>query len=128
MEFKVDMRGMSQLKSRVRRLADKARAPDGEHSVSLSELCPPGFMARFTDFRTLEEMFDASGFTVEIPEDFAAIPDSEWDALVTNVTRFPDWQVMQQRAAAEWARRRLGLGEGWNSSSIATLGEHGFYP
>ena len=67
-------------------------------------------MARFTDFRTLEEMFDASGFAVETPEDFAAIPDSEWDAFVSNVTRFPDWRAMQKRAVVEWARRKLGLG------------------
>ena len=109
MQFKVDMRGLNQLKSRLRRLADNARALDGEHSVPLSELCPPGFMARCTDFRTLEEMFDASGFTVETPEDFVAIPDSDWDAFVAKVTRFRDWQAMQERAAAEWARRRLGL-------------------
>ena len=110
MQFKVDMREMSRLTSRLRRLAEKAQALDGEHSISLSELCPPAFMARFTDFRTLEEMFDASGFAVETPEDFAAIPDSEWDAFISNVTRFPDWRAMQKKAVVEWARRRLGFG------------------
>ena len=109
MQFKTGVRGQDQLKSRLRRLVDKARALDGEHSVPLSELCPPAFMARHTDFRTLEEMFRASGFTVETPEDFTAIPDSEWDAFVANVTRFSDWHAMQERAVAEWVRHRLGL-------------------
>ena len=90
-------------------MVDKARALEGEHSVPLTELYPPGFMARYTDFRTLEEMFDSSGFTVETAEYFAAIPDSEWDVFVANVTRFPDWQAMREKAVAEWARRRLGL-------------------
>lgn len=110
MSFRAEMRGMNQLKNKLRRLAQKAKALDGEHSVPLTELCPPAFMAKYTDFQTLEEMFEASGFTVETPEDFAAIPDSEWDTFVATVTRFPDWQSMQESAAAEWVKRRLDLG------------------
>ena len=70
---------------------------------------PTAFMARYTDFRTPVEMFGASGSAVETPEDFAAIPDSEWDAFVANVTQFPDWYPMQERAVAGCLRRRLWL-------------------
>ena len=40
MDFKVDTRGLNQLKSKLRRLAGKVRVLDEEHSVPLSELCP----------------------------------------------------------------------------------------
>ena len=95
---------------RLQQLAENAEAMDGEHSVPLTELCPPPFMARNTDFATIEEMFEASGFTVETPEDFAAIPDAEWDAFIASRTRFSDWRSMQERAAADWISRGIGLG------------------
>ena len=62
----------------------------------------PAFMAAHTDFGTFEAMFEASGFTFESPEDFATIPDAEWDAFIASVTRFPDWKTMQEKAAVDW--------------------------
>ena len=70
---------------------------------------PPAFMAEHSDFATIEDMFDASGFTVETPEGFAAIPDAEWDAFIASNTRFPGWKTMQEKAAADWISRGLGI-------------------
>ena len=93
--FTFEMSGFDELERRLQQLAENAEAMDGEHSVPLTELCPPAFMARNTDFATIEEMFEASGFTVETPEDFAAIPDAEWDAFIASRTRFSDRQIVQ---------------------------------
>ena len=54
-------------------------------------------------------MFEASGFAMETPEDFAAIPDAEWDAFIASRTRFADWRTMQEKAAADWFSRGTGL-------------------
>ena len=63
--------------------------------------------SRFTDFLTTDGEKPWRNRESEFePQD---ISPSEGDAFVANVTRFPDWQAMQQRAAAEWARHRLGL-------------------
>ena len=48
-------------------------------------------------------------FTLETPEDFAAIPDAEWDAFIASRTRFADWRTMQEKAAADWISRGIGL-------------------
>jgi thiamine pyrophosphate-dependent acetolactate synthase large subunit-like protein len=107
--FKFEMSGFDEIERQLQQLADNVEAMDGEHSVPLTELCPPAFMAEHTDFATIEEMFGASGFTVETPEDFAAIPDAEWDAFVASRSRFADWRTMQEKAAADWISRGIGL-------------------
>ena len=107
--FTFEMSGFDEIERELQQLADKAEAMDGEHSISLTELCPPAFMAEHTDFATIEEMFEASGFTVETPEDFAAIPDAEWDVFIASRTRFADWRTMQEKAVADWFSRRIGL-------------------
>lgn len=107
--FTLEMRGFDEIQRNLRRLADNAAAMDGEHSIPLTELCPPAFMAEHTDFATIEEMFGASEFAVGTPEDFAAIPDAEWDAFIANRTRFSDWRTMQEKAVADWFSRGIGL-------------------
>ena len=82
----------------------------GEHSIPLTQLCPPAFMAEHTDFASIEEMFEASGFTLETSEDLAAIPDAEWDAFIASRTRFADWETMQMKAAGDRLSRGIGLG------------------
>ncbi len=107
--FTFEISGFDEIERKLQQLANNAEAMDGEHSVSLTELCPPAFMAEHTDFATIEEMFEASGFTVETPEEFAAIPDTAWDAFIASRTRFADWRTMQEKAAAEWFSRGIGL-------------------
>ncbi len=106
-KFKVT--GFDSLQRKLRELGDNARALDGEHRIHLPELYPPAFMAKHTDFATIEEMFAASGFTLETPEDFTVVGSGEWDAFVANRTRFADWHSMQESALATWTAHRLGL-------------------
>lgn len=107
--FTLEMSGFDEIERKLQELADRAEAMAGEHSIPLTELYPPGFMAEHTDFATIEEMFDASGFAMETPEDFAAIPDAEWDTFIASRTRFADWETMQTKAAADWFSRGIGL-------------------
>ena len=107
--FKFDMSGFDGLERKLNRLAENAEALDGEHTVPLTELCPPAFMAKHTEFSTLEELFKASGFTVGTSEDFEVIPDEEWDAFIASVTGFPDWRTMLEKAAVDWIAQGTGL-------------------
>ena len=108
--FTLEVSGFDEIERKLQQLSDNVEAMTGEHSIALTELCPPAFMAEHTDFATIEAMFEASGFTVETREDFAAIPDAEWDAFIASRTRFADWRAMRTKAAAEWFRRGIGLG------------------
>jgi len=94
---------------KLRDLQRKAEQMDGEHSVTFTELFPDEFMLRNSEFPSVDSMFEGSGFKVESSEDFAAIPDEEWDVFIQERTRFASWDEMKNAAAQEWAMRRLEL-------------------
>lgn len=102
MGFHIDRSGLDKLQRRIESI------PKSEN-VSFGELFNPAFMRRYTQFESIDTMIEASGYTVETPEDFAAIPDAEWDAFIATNTQFPDWLEMQKTAAAERMKRQLGL-------------------
>ena len=91
-----------------RRLAEAQRRLENlSGPLSFEELFPPGFMRKYTDFPTIDEMVAASGHDVRSTEDFEAIPESEWNDLVRQRTRFQDWDAMRAKAGEELAERRL---------------------
>jgi len=94
---------------KLRDLQHRAEQLHGEHQVPVSELFPEEFMLLNTDYTSFNDMIDASGYSVESFEDFAAIPDDAWEAHVQMHTRFSSWKEMQSTAAQEWAARQLGL-------------------
>lgn len=105
------LEGLDDLQRKLQDLATRAERLDGEHSVPMSELFPPDFMRRFTDFLDIDEMFTASGYRVESTEDFAKIPDDAWDKFIAERTLFGMWQEMQEKAGGEWVSKKLGFDE-----------------
>jgi hypothetical protein len=94
---------------KLRDLQRKAEQVDGEHSVPLTELFHDEFMLRNTEFPSVETMLEGSGWKIETKEDFANIPDEEWDAFIRERTRFASWDEMKNAAAQEWVSRALEL-------------------
>jgi hypothetical protein len=107
MDFEI--KGMEELTRKLDDLAERARRLDGSHSIPIPELLTPSFLAGCSQFASVDEMFQASGFKIESAEDFKAIPDSEWDAFVKNQTSFDGWQQMLEAASAAWTQKQLGL-------------------
>jgi hypothetical protein len=70
---------------------------------------PPEFVSACSSFSNLEEMFKASPFKIDSPEDFKAIPDADWDKFIAEHTSFSTWQEMQQAAAKQWTVKQLKL-------------------
>jgi hypothetical protein len=105
-----EIKGMEELTRNLNDLAERAERLDGSHRVSIPELLPPSFLAGCSQFASADDMFQASGFKIESPEDFKAIPESEWDTFIRNNTSFESWQQMLEAAAAVWTKNQLGLG------------------
>lgn len=101
--------GFNELQKKLDKLAKNAKKLDGEHSVPVPELLTPSFVARHTRFKSADELFDSSGFKIEGPEDFKAIPDEKWDAYIRSVSNFDCWHTMLSEATGEWAKKRLGI-------------------
>jgi hypothetical protein len=98
----IDTSGLDELRRRIEKLSRGQK-------VSFSELFPPEFMRKYTDFGTIDALVQASGYTVETAEDFAKIPDEAWDQFIKARTRFSSWSEMQNQAGSEWAARQLGF-------------------
>lgn len=101
--------GLDELTKTLDRMAKGAKELDGEHKVPLTELLSPKFVSSHTRFANIDEMFEASGFKVESQEDFAAIPDAEWDDFIRSISSFSDWQAMLGEAGSAWAVKKLGF-------------------
>ncbi len=77
--------------------------------VHLGDLLTPDFIARHSRFAAEDEMFVASGFDIQSAQDFAAIPDVDWDRFIEQNTSFDTWLDMLQAAHFEWFQRNLKI-------------------
>ncbi len=79
----------------------------GMSEVKLVDLMNSEFITKCSKYSSLEELFAASGFKIESKEDFAKIPDDEWDAFICTCTTHENWLEMQKVAAASYAKAAL---------------------
>lgn len=82
----------------------------GTSEVKLVDLMDAEFVSGCSQYASLEELFEASGFKIESKEDFLKIPDDEWDQFVTRNTSFESWLEMQKAAALAYAKKKLFSG------------------
>ncbi|MBC3946685.1 hypothetical protein H8S21_15240 [Erwinia persicina] len=79
-------------------------------SVGFGELFNKEFLAACSSFSSLEDMFEKSGFKVETPEDFKAIPDDEWESFIIKNTSYDSWEEMQSDAGSKYFQKILNDG------------------
>ena len=101
--------GLNDLQKRLEKLADDAGALDGTHNVPLDDLLDQSFLQKHTQFLSLAELIENSGFDIQSAADFKAIPDDDWDRYIGSISKFTDWQTMLNSATQSWATKRLGL-------------------
>ena len=75
--------------------------------ISLDELLSPTFMAAFTRFGSIEEMFEAGGFSATLQEDGKLLSGDQWDAFVFSTTRFIGCADMLQSACYHWLAQKF---------------------
>jgi hypothetical protein len=80
-----------------------------EDADALAAVFPPSFMERHTDADTFEGFVEESEWEVSSREEFAAIPQGEFDDYVADRTSFGDFEEMLGQAGEEWMARQLGL-------------------
>jgi hypothetical protein len=103
------IKGLDKLQNQLRDLSRSAKKLDGQHSIPLLELLNDGFISKHTKFQSAEQLFQASGYKFETQEDFANIPDKEWDEYIRANSSFDNWESMQSAAALDWTKAKLGL-------------------
>ncbi|MGH9890460.1 MAG: hypothetical protein ACREA0_00435 [bacterium] len=77
------------------------------NGIPFSELFTTKFMSAHTQVPSFEALLEAGGYAVTTTEEFAAIPDVEWDQVIRKNTSFDSSTSMQQAAITEYLQQRL---------------------
>lgn len=107
MGFKLEVKGLTEIQSQLKRLQSRARSLHGTHSVPIRDLLTDQFMQKHTRFASVDEWFAQSPFEIQSQKDFESIPDAEWDSYVRTSTAFASWQDMLQKAGVAFAEKKL---------------------
>ena len=108
--IKVETKGLKGVQDRLSGLAKKARELDGQQqTIALPDLMTDDFVEAHSQHGSLQELFDASPFTIDSIEDFKAIPDADWDVFIADQTDFETWEEMQTEAVKQLLIRQLGF-------------------
>jgi hypothetical protein len=105
--IKFQMTGLEETLKKLETLQRRAQNLNGP--VPFEDLFPPEFMRRYTDFKSIENLLGGFGKPITSTEDFQRIPVAEWNAYVTEKTRFKSWDEMQSKAGQEYVERRLNM-------------------
>ncbi|MFH5834586.1 hypothetical protein ACHAL6_00750 [Proteiniclasticum sp. C24MP] len=87
------------------KLEDAIKSVNG--TVSFAELFTQDFMSRYTSFNSLEELLEYGGYHIESEEDFEAIPEDEFDKLISEKTKFQDWSTMLNAAVKNYSEEKI---------------------
>ena len=98
--MKIDLKGLDQLEKNVSKLS-------GIESIPLDDLMNPSFISSCSQYSNFEELIEAAGFKVESEEDFAAIPDQEWEQFIQTNTSYEGWIEMQEAAGLSYVTANL---------------------
>lgn len=82
MKFEIKVTGIDDAQRAIKEEQHRLERIPAEQEIPISELFPTEFLARYTQFGSLEEMFEASGFVVETAEDFDRVRGAEWDDFI----------------------------------------------
>jgi hypothetical protein len=97
---RIDTRGFDELERKAKEAERRSAA-----GIQLKELFPSNFMTKYSDFRSIDEMVQASGVTFKSIEDFNEISEQ----FISSHTRFSNWKEMLNTASAQWFAHSLGI-------------------
>ncbi len=59
------------------------------------------FLLKYSDVDSVDALLELGGFNVTSQDEFFAIPDDEWDAVINTHTEFASWQELLIAAAKD---------------------------
>ena len=98
--------GFGELNKELQRLQKNVKKASETREVSFDKLFTASFMRQNTSVSSFEK---AGGYRVNSKEDFAAIPEDEFDKYVKANSKFNSWQEMFHSASQAYLAKKLGL-------------------
>jgi len=103
MKITIDKSGHQQLLKNIAELTATTE-------LRLVDKMPPEFVSAHSSYADLDDLFKSSGFKYETPEEFAAIPDEDWNNFIRTNTDFESWEEMQMVAHHEFIKGKMNQG------------------
>lgn len=104
----VTITGLDELENGLNQMQKSAEELDGS-TVTLDDLFTQNFMRKYTNYSSIDELFEAGNFIVNSQEDFDNLSDSKLDLHISQNTKFNTFQDMLDEAGAEYALKQLGF-------------------
>lgn len=101
----IHVEGFEDLENELDDFRQRLEEAGGE--VPISDLFTDSFMRTYTEFETLEELFEESPWEFESQEDFEAIPGEEFDEYIHVHTDFDSWEGMVKAGFREYMFREF---------------------
>ena len=105
----IEMDGFDEVENMLDEIEKNADELDGENEVKFDDLFCTTFMKKYTDFLSIDEMFEKSDFDINSQEDFESISEDKLDMYVNKTTVFSTWEEMLEKAIQKWTIKKLGL-------------------
>lgn len=101
--------GFDELQKKLKKMSDGAKELEGKHQIPVPELLTESFITAHTKFKDAQELFDESGYKIDSPDDFKAIPNEDWDKYIVSASDFNSWKEMLKAATVLYAKQKMGL-------------------
>jgi len=75
--------------------------------LSIHELFTEEFLAEFTPFKSIADIFEKSNWGITTQQEFDKIPIWQKDKFIYENTKFATWQEMVQQAMNLWIDKQL---------------------
>jgi hypothetical protein len=60
-----EIKGLDEIKQKMEQMKRNAEELSGEHTIPFSDLFTSDFMDNYTDFESIDEMIQSSGFSIK---------------------------------------------------------------
>lgn len=101
----IEIKGLDELQSNLKKMERKAKAMDGTHNVALEDVLTKSFLRKRTRFSSLDQIMEL--VDVKTKEDFENLDEPELDKVVKSHSSFRSWQQMLEEASAEWMSAKI---------------------
>lgn len=104
----IKITGLDKLENRLKKIQKSAENLDASR-VTFEKLFTKSFMIKYTNYSSIDELFEAGNFIINSQEDFDNLSDSKLDLHISQNTKFNTFQDMLDEAGAEYTLKQLGF-------------------
>ena len=103
----IRIEGLDDFQRELDRLQREMSNASGEMEVPFTELFTDSFMQEYTNYSSIDDLFEDGGFQAHTNEEFESISEEELDAHISRNTEFQTFQEMLGEASAQYVLRQL---------------------